>query len=165
MMNFSRILLFLIFFHLGTSYAKEESSICQKLNLFSLLKLEVIPTHLHPVIYLVSKGTPSTLSQVKYEDYSDYESGKISEEHEITLSGIQFESIRQKLDAALELPLKDKSHGKDGTIWTLESYLYQPFKISIWSPTHKPKDRGYVNLIELEKHLKSIVNKHKGVSK
>jgi len=141
-----------------SGYAREESKLLS--NGYSLLKLQVIPAHIEPVIYQVSLGSPRKLVVVHYDGPGGYGWGNIKKETELALSESQYEKILEKLKSALEFSLLDDVSGKDGSTWILESRLFQNLRVSIWSPRYDSEKRGYENLLKLEEYLKSLESKH-----
>lgn len=75
------------------------------------------------------------------------------------LSENQRDRILLLLDSAVtNMPLRDKTVAPDGTIWKLESRIYQEVTFSVWTPTYKMEERGYTHLIALENYLNQLAN-------
>jgi len=126
----------------------------------TVLKLQIAPTRSEPVIYELTRGTNPELKITRYEGLGGYEWGEIEKEYTVVITVGENKKILSLLDQALDLPLRDKTMGKDGSIWILESRLYGYAKISIWSPEHKTASRGYTSLVSLESYLSSLNSKY-----
>jgi hypothetical protein len=126
----------------------------------TVLKLQIAPTRSQPVIYELTRGTNPELRITRYEGLGGYEWGEIEKEFAVVITVGENKNLLSLLDQALDLPLKDKTMGRDGSIWILESRLYGYAKISIWSPGYKTASRGYTNLVSLESYLSSLNSKY-----
>ena len=160
-----KIILFAVFLSpFLSAYCKAEDN--PRLDLLlsmikpTVLKLQVIPTRSHPLIYELTRGSKIELKITQYEGLGGYEWGNIEREYIIPIKLEENKKILDLLHHALELTLRDETMGMDGSIWILESKLYQPLKITIWSPEYKMVSRGYENLVKLEKYLKSLNEKY-----
>ena len=76
----------------------------------------------------------------------------------IQLNDLQYERVRQLLDKALHMPVRDRGVGPDGTRWTLKSSMYQDVMYSIWTPEHETQERGYTDLLALHKFFVDLEN-------
>lgn len=125
--------------------------------MFNLLKMQIVPTFQAPVIYEVTNGEPFNLYVTKYKGQGGYEWGGIEEKYMIQLTRSEYDQIVHALEKVLsQYPLKDEVGGKDGSIWVLESSMYQYVKLTSWSPKYKTEERGYSALVELCNILSKI---------
>lgn len=74
----------------------------------------------------------------------------------IKINENEFENIRDLLDKALHMPVRDSGIGPDGTYWILSSNMYQEVRYSIWTPEIDTEERGYTDLLALQAYLAKL---------
>lgn len=89
-------------------------------------------------------GTPS-------KDNEDYTYNFLTED--------QVTALLKAHSIALDLNLKDDTHGLDGFVWTFKSKVYQELTLKIWSPSIKSEARGYQGLLSLRDIMQSFAEK------
>jgi len=66
-------------------------------------------------------------------------------------------NIPKLFSKSLDFDLRDSISLHDGSLWTLNSYLYQNFSIKISTPEYRTEERGYNRLLEFRSFLKKEI--------
>ena len=120
-----------------------------------VLKMKVVPTFSNPVIYEVTRHKPYQLITTTYEGAGGYDWKGIKSKKSIKLTEEQYSNLVSKLEKTLVFP-KDKTRGKDGDTWMLESSLYQYTAVAYWEPEYQTDKRGLEDFVRLKSYLEQL---------
>lgn len=99
---------------------------------------------------------PGYVLVTKYEGRGGYNWGDIESQKSVPLSPYDIEDIKVYLKRTLDFPKMDYSISTDGSVWALESMLYQYTAVAFANPQYNTKRRGLEDFVFMKEYLEKL---------